>query len=165
MPQSESEQKLNVHRIYTKESSCLLENAPQVFRHKGELQHEMKLQFNHTQLDEKNHYEVELDIGVTTSVKQNQDEGLDKKNKKVEKHPVISVIKVKQAGIFQIKGFEDKQIDQLLKVYCPELLYPYARHVVAELVVMSSMPSVTLQPISFFSLYQKEQEHEESQTK
>ena len=93
-----TDKKLNIQRIYTKDSSCTVENSPDLFRKLEKLKHEMDLKVKHEELDEKEHYEVTLDVTVTTRIAEGE-----------RKDDKACVVNVKQAGIFQLEGFEKKE--------------------------------------------------------
>ena len=60
---------------------------------------------------------------------------------------------VHQAGIFQITGFAEAELPALLSAYCPNLVFPFAREAVAELVQRAGFPPLLLQPINFDALF------------
>ena len=62
---------------------------------------------------------------------------------------------VKQAGIFFIENFPEEQQKQLLGSYCPNILFPFARETVAELVAKGGFPQLLLNPVNFDALYQQ----------
>ena len=60
---------------------------------------------------------------------------------------------VHQAGIFGLSGFDAQNRDAILATYCPNVLFPYARQLVSELVQSGGFPPFLLQPINFEALY------------
>ena len=73
------------------------------------------------------------------------------------------LIEVKQAGIFTVKGIEGEERGQLLGAYCPNLLFPYVREAVSDLVAKGSFPQMVLQPINFDALYQQQRQQQAAQ--
>jgi preprotein translocase subunit SecB len=147
----------NIQRIYVKGSSFEMQNAPEIFTKLQESQNEMELKLEHKKLSE-DHYEVVLNIAMVTKIKSKKGEAeqkADQKEDTKDKGTEACCIKVKQAGIFQLKGFSDDDRKQLLGAYCPEILYPYARHTIAELALVGSLPPITLVPMNFKSLYEQ----------
>ena len=65
---------------------------------------------------------------------------------------------VKQGGIFGINGFPDQEMGPLLGSYCPNMLFPYVREVVSDLVTKGSFPQLVLQPVNFDALYAQHQQ-------
>ncbi|MCB1754754.1 MAG: protein-export chaperone SecB, partial [Gammaproteobacteria bacterium] len=63
------------------------------------------------------------------------------------------LVEVKQAGLFILKGFDDNNRAGLLGSYCPNVLFPFAREVIADHVVKGGFPQLLLEPINFDALY------------
>lgn len=159
---SEQKQIFNVQRIYVKESTFSTTNTPELFRQLKQSKNEMELKLENKKLMD-DHYEIVLDISVVT--KFNSETQAEEESQKEAKETEAFRVKVKQAGIFQLKGFTKEELEQLIGIHCPELLYPYARHAVAELTVMGSLPPITLLPMNFHSLYQQSQQQKQQQNK
>jgi preprotein translocase subunit SecB len=60
---------------------------------------------------------------------------------------------VQQAGVFQLGGFSDQQLDAMLGTHCPTVLYPYARQAIGDLIQAGGFPPFLLQPLNFEALY------------
>jgi len=144
----------NIQRIYVKGSSFEMQNAPEIFTKLQESQNEMELKLEHKKLKD-DHYEVALNITMVTKIKPEAGESEQKSDQKEDTGVEVCCIKVKQAGIFQLKGFSENDRQQLLGAYCPEILYPYARHAIAELALIGSLPPITLVPMNFKNLYEQ----------
>jgi len=125
-----------VIRIYLKDVSFETPNSPGIFTE--EHRPDVNLQLN-TSVDqlEDDLYEVVLNVTVTS--------------KHGEKTSFL--VEVQQAGIFEIKGFEDEHKSHLLGSYCPDALYPFAREAVSDLVTKGGFPQLLLAPINFDALY------------
>ena len=63
-------------------------------------------------------------------------------------------VDVAQAGVFRLKGYSQVELDQLLNSFCPTILYPYARQVIADQVARASFPPLHLSPVDFEGRYQ-----------
>ena len=63
------------------------------------------------------------------------------------------ICEVKQAGVFTIKGLEGIQLAHMLAAQCPEILYPYARELIASLVNRGTFPALNLSPVNFNALF------------
>ncbi len=137
VPKQEApEQQFLIQRIYLKDVSFESPNAPVIYA--DEWKPDTNLQLN-TQANPiaDNLYEVELQITIT--VKSNDS--------------VAFLIEVTQAGVFEIKGYKDEQINFVLATHCPSILFPYAREAIASLVSKGSFPEMHLSPINFDALY------------
>jgi preprotein translocase subunit SecB len=73
------------------------------------------------------------------------------------------VVEVQQAGVFTAANFGDEQLEQLLATVCPNILFPYAREVVDNLVVKGSFPALMLSPINFDALYAQQKQAQAEQ--
>ena len=130
--------KFNIHRIYIKDISFEAPNSPQVFNDKWQPKNSMDLNTNAQKLAD-NLYEVVLSITVT--VKNNEQTAF--------------LVEVHQAGIFQIEGFEDAHLQGVLGSFCPNVIFPYAREAVSDIVSRGGFPQLLLAPINFDALYQQ----------
>ena len=65
----------------------------------------------------------------------------------------IYLIEVEQAGLFGIAGFEDQQITQILNTTCPNMLFPYAREAIDNILAKGSFPPLMIPPINFDALF------------
>lgn len=65
----------------------------------------------------------------------------------------IFLVEVHQAGLFVIRGFMEDELKAVLGSYCPNILFPYAREAVSDLVQKGSMPALLLQPVNFDAIY------------
>lgn len=134
----EASQKFEIQKIYVKDISFETPNSPKIFTEKWNPKTDVHIQTENTKLDE-NIYEV----GITVTVTAFQEE------------TTAFLVEVKQAGIFLIQNFQEDQHGQLLGSYCPNILFPFAREVVAELISKGGFPQLLLNPVNFEALYQQ----------
>ncbi len=125
-----------VEKIYVKDVSFESPNSPTIFNEN--VQPELQLNLNQkVQRLSDNAFEVVL--GVTLTCKAG-----DK---------TAYVAEVEQAGVFGLIGLEPQAIDVLLGTQCPNILFPYVRSMVSELIQAGGFPPFYLQPINFEGLY------------
>lgn len=125
-----------VEKIYVKDVSFEVPGAPAIFTEN--VQPELQLNLNQrVQRLGENAFEVVL--GVTLTCKAG-----DK---------TAYVAEVQQAGIFGLMGLEAQAVDVLLGTQCPNILFPYVRQIVGELIQAGGFPPFLLQPINFDALY------------
>lgn len=131
------QQLLQIQKIYCKDISFETPNSPQIFTQN--IQPEMKTELNTTVnvLQDSNIFEVVLTVTVTAEYE----------------NKTAFLAEVNQAAIFNISGFDKPTLDGLLATYCPNLLFPYAREVVSELVSKGGFPQLVLQPVNFDAMY------------
>ncbi|HTQ99600.1 MAG TPA: protein-export chaperone SecB, partial [Candidatus Acidoferrum sp.] len=138
----------SVQRIYVKDSSFEAPDTPESFRR----EYRPAVGFNLTNRSrrlEGDLYEVVLRL--TADVKQD-----DK---------TVFLVEVQQAGIFEIGGIEGEQLEQVVAITCPNILFPYAREAIDALVIKGSFPALLLAPINFEAVYfqAKQQQAQQAQ--
>lgn len=67
----------------------------------------------------------------------------------------IFICEVVYGGIFSIQKIEDEMIEQILLIYCPNLLFPFIRRIIANLTIDSGFPPLMIDPIDFADLYNR----------
>lgn len=128
-----------VQRLYVKDVSFESPNAPQVFTEQNQPKLQMNMSQNVTALGEDT-FEVVLALTLTCAVEEK----------------TVYLAEVKQAGVFLVNGFDDRSKDFVLGSQCPNILYPYARQVVSDLIQSGGFPPFYLQPLNFDALYNEQ---------
>jgi preprotein translocase subunit SecB len=146
--EKKSEKQFMVQRIYTKDLSYESPNAPDIFREDWRPQHELNLNAKVNKLSDDT-YEVVLSITVTSKIG-------DK---------TALIVEVHQAGLFGVQGFPENELGPLLGAYCPNLLFPYAREAVSDLVTKGSFPQLVLQPVNFDAMFAQHEQQMAEQIK
>lgn len=130
MPQFE------IQRIFVKDISFESPNTPHTFLEEWKPEVTLNLETKSNRVQE-NLHEVVLSITATVS-----------SNKKT-----AFLIEVHQAGVFMISGLPNDQLHQMLGSFCPNILFPYAREVISDIVVRGGFPQLILAPVNFDALY------------
>ena len=125
-----------VEKLYVKDISFEVPGAPAVFNEAAQPQLQMNLNQSVTRLND-TAFEVVLGITLTCNVGEKP----------------MYLVEVKQAGVFGLAGFDAQTLDALLGTQCPNILYPYARQMISELIQAGGFPPFFLQPINFDALY------------
>ena len=151
---------LQIQRIYVKDVSFEAPNLPHIFQQESKPKLGFDLSTETTQVGD-DLYEVVLNISVETTLEDSGD--------------VAFICEVKQAGVFTISGLEDVQMAHCLTSQCPNMLFPYARELVSNLVNRGTFPALNLSPVNFDALFVEymnrqqaenaEEKSEEEQTK
>ena len=123
-------------RIYLKDVSFETPNSPEVFGQ--DFKPDVNLQLN-TSVNKLDGDLFEVVLNVTVTSKQGDKTGF--------------LVEVQQAGIFELKGYDEAQKGPVLGAYCPNTLYPFAREAISDLVVKGGFPQLLLSPINFDALY------------
>jgi preprotein translocase subunit SecB len=126
----------SIEKIYVKDLSLENPGAPLSFRQQEGPQIEIGLRTSGDQI-EPDVYESVLTITLTAKV-------ADK---------TLFLVEAAQAGIFTIRGIPPDQLQGVLAVHCPTVLFPYVRETVADAVARAGFPPVHLAPINFEALY------------
>jgi preprotein translocase subunit SecB len=125
-----------IEKLYVKDLSLEVPNAPQIFMQADAPQLEIQVANQAVQFSD-GLFDVVVTVTVTARA--------------AEK--TIFLAEVAQAGIFSVRGVPQSELEPLLAVACPTILYPYAREAIADLVTRAGFPAVVLQPISFEQMY------------
>jgi preprotein translocase subunit SecB len=135
LPQQDQAQ-LSLQRIYVKDVSFEAPSAPHIFQQQGQPNVELNLSQRVAQLSN-DAFEVVLSVTATCKLE-------DK---------TVYLAEVHQAGIFGLSGFDAQGREAVLATYCPNVLFPYARQMVSDLVQSGGFPPFFMQPINFDALY------------
>lgn len=147
-----NEKEFGIQKIYVKDISFETPKSPEIFREQWQPEINLQLNNNVNNLEEHLH-EVVLTLTVTAKLGEK----------------TAFLVEVQQAGIFNIKGYNDQEMGAMAGAYCPNILFPYAREAISDLVNRGGFPQLLLAPINFDGLYQQHlqqqaQEHETSVT-
>ena len=127
-----------IQRMYLKDLSLEIPHAPQIFLETKQPTVEVGLDVTGQQVAD-GIYESTVTVTVTTKVGEK----------------VAFLVEAKQAGIFEIRNVPDEQMDLLMNVVCPNIIYPYLRSNVADAVQRTGFPPIHLAEINFEALYQQ----------
>jgi preprotein translocase subunit SecB len=130
-----------IQRIYLKDLSLEQPNSPQIFLEQEVPSIEISLDVGSESLVE-GIYEATVTVTVTAKVK-------DK---------VAFLVEGKQAGIFEARNIPADQMDPLLGIGCPNIVYPYLRANIADLIQRAGFPPVHLAEINFEVFYHQRRE-------
>ena len=125
-----------IEKLYVKDLSVEVPNAPEIFLEREQPQLEVQLNTGGRGIGE-GVYEVVLTVTVTAKL--------------AEK--TVFLVEVGQAGIFRIQNVAEEQIEPLIAVACPNILFPYAREAVSDAVGRGGFQPVVLQPVNFEGMY------------
>lgn len=125
-----------IQRLYIKDISFETPNTPQIF--KQAWQPDINLQFNNKVATlEPAIYEVTLSITLTAKLGEQ----------------TAYLVEIHQSGIFFIKDFSPNDLQNMLNGYCPNILFPYAREAISDLVTRGGFPPMILAPMNFEAIY------------
>jgi preprotein translocase subunit SecB len=132
-----ADKQLAINKIYIKDCSFESPQAPEVFR-RGEWKPQTNLNLRSTHAPvEDNFHEVVLTITVEAK----------------DGDKALFLVELQQAGIFEIAGYAGEELAAILGSFCPNILFPYARETIANMIQKGGFPEFVLQPINFDALY------------
>lgn len=135
---------LAIQKIYIKDASFEAPNSPHTFLQEWHPSVDIQLSNRANSLSDELH---EVVLTVTATVRSD-----DK---------TVYLVEVHQAGVFSISGFPAQHLGPVLATVCPNILFPYAREAVSDLVIRGGYPPLLLAPVNFEALYAQEVQHQQ----
>ena len=143
------QQGLEIISIYTKDISFESPNSPSIFQTTADDKRpEAKIDIEVATVAVGEHvYECVLKLTVTANMGGKS----------------AYLVEIQQAGLFGLSGFKDEELHQMTGIYCPNVLLPFARESIADLVKRGGFPQLLLKPINFEALYSQQKEAAQKQ--
>jgi preprotein translocase subunit SecB len=141
MSDEQNQPTFSIEKLYVKDISLEIPNAPQIFLEREAPQVDIQLHHQSTKIDD-GVFQTVLTVTVTAKIK-------DK---------TLFLVEAGQAGIFVIRNIPEADMDPVLGIACPNILYPYVREVVSDMVARAGFPPVVLAPVNFEALYQAQKQ-------
>ena len=135
-----------IEKLYIKDLSLEVPNAPAIFLESETPEVSLQLQTGMQRLSE-DAFEVVLTTTVTSKIGEK----------------TVFLVEVGQAGIFRLRNIPEENLEALLLIACPNILFPYAREAVSDAVVRAGFAPVVLQPVNFEALYAARLQQEQEQ--
>lgn len=137
MSEEQLQSQFTIEKIYLKDASVEVPNAPQIFLSRETPQVDVQLHTKGGGVDD-GIFEVVLTVTVTA---------------KIEGEKSMFLVEVGQAGIFTLRNIPQADLEPILGITCPNILFPYAREAVSDLVSRAGFPPVILSPVNFEAMY------------
>ncbi|MDP2000352.1 MAG: protein-export chaperone SecB [Rhodoferax sp.] len=132
-----------IQRVYLKEASLEQPNSPAILLEQEQPTVDIQLGVNASPVAE-GIYEVSVTATVQTKIK-------DK---------TVFLVEATQAGIFEVRNLPPEQMNQIMGIACPQIVYPYLRGNVADLIQRGGFPPVHLSEINFQAMYEQQQQQQ-----
>jgi len=126
----------SIEKIYVKDLSLEVPNSPQCFLERESPTIDVSLQNSSTQVGE-GIYDVVLTVTVSAKIGEK----------------THFLVEVAQAGIFVIQNVPEEDLEPILAVACPNIIFPFARETVSDAVARAGFPQLMLSPVNFEALY------------
>jgi preprotein translocase subunit SecB len=146
IPQQNNQPAFSIEKVYVKDMSLEIPNAPAVFLEREAPTVDIQLHHNSASVEE-GVYQTVLTVTVTAKAR-------DK---------TMFLVEVAQAGIFALRNIPQPDLEAVLAIACPNILFPYAREAVSDIVVRAGFPPVVLAPVNFEAIYQAQREPQATQ--
>jgi len=134
----------SIERLFVKDLSLEVPHAPKIFLEQETPEVDMRINTTASKIEE-NFFECVVTVTVTAKLADNR---------------VVFLNEVSQAGIFRLENIPEDDVNVLLGVACPNILFPYAREVVSSTVTRAGFPPVLLAPINFEAMFSQAQEEQ-----
>ena len=131
----------SIEKIYVKDMSLEIPHAPEVFLERETPQIDVQLRTDNSTVNE-GVYQTVLTVTITAKVKEK----------------TLFLVEVAQAGIFQIRNIPQEEMDPVLGITCPNILFPYVREVLSDGIGRAGFPPVLLNPMNFEAYYQQQKQ-------
>jgi preprotein translocase subunit SecB len=136
---ADQEPVFQIQRVYLKEASLEQPNSPAILLEQEQPSVDIQLAVAAAPVAE-GVFEISVTATVHTKIK-------DK---------TVFLVEAKQAGIFEIRNLDDEQLGQIMGIACPQIVYPYLRGNVADLIQRAGFPPVHLSEINFQAMYEQQ---------
>ena len=133
--------KFEIQKVYVKNISLETPHSPQIFREQWQPSVHMDIANSVNDLGD-NLYEITLSVTATVS----------------HGEKTIYLVEVQQAGIFLMVDFPREIIGRMVATVCPNILFPFVREMVSDLVTRAGFPQLLLAPVNFDALYLQHQQ-------
>ena len=134
--QQNNQPAFSIEKVFVKDLSLEVPNAPQVFLEREAPTVDIQLHHNSTGVEE-GVYQTILTVTVTAKVN-------DK---------TMFLVEAAQAGIFVVRNIPTQELEAVLAIACPNILFPYVREVISDTVVRAGFPPVILSPVNFEAIF------------
>jgi preprotein translocase subunit SecB len=131
-----------IQRMYLKDLSLEQPNSPQILLDQQQPQVDINLAMTAGGVSD-GIYEVTVTATVTTKVADR----------------TLFLIEAKQAGIFEIRNVPEDQLQGILSIVCPQMIYPYLRAIVSDVCTRAGFPPIMLTEVNFQAMFEAQQAH------
>ena len=131
---------VNIQRMYLKDLSLEQPNSPQILLEQAQPQVDINLTLGAAPIAD-GVYEVTVTATVTTKVGEK----------------TLFLVEAKQAGIFEIRNIPEEQLQPIIGIACPGIVYPYLRAIVSDICTRAGFPPVLLTEVNFQAMYEAQQ--------
>jgi preprotein translocase subunit SecB len=134
----------SIEKIYVRDLSLEVPNAPKIFLVNENPQINVQLRTESNPMDDGLH-EVKLTLTVKATVSEDR---------------TLFLVETTQSGIFQIRNVPENELELVTLIGCPNILFPYARETISDAITRAGFPPILLAPVNFEAIYQARQQQQ-----
>ena len=138
-PQVPQDAQFQLQKIYVKDISFETPNTPGIFKTEWKPSVDLHLTNEAKKIDE-SLYDVVLSVTVTVKLGEE----------------VAYLVEINQAGVFMLNNLPAEMLDRMLGIACPNILFPYVREAVSDVILRGGFPQLLLAPVNFEALYEQQ---------
>ena len=142
MSEQNTQPVFSIEKLYVKDLSVEVPGAPQIFLERENPQINVQLSTARRAIED-GVYEITLTVTVDAKISEDR---------------TLFLIEVAQAGIFQIRNVPQDDLEPVMMIGCPNILFPYAREAVSDAITRAGFQPVLLAPVNFETLYQSQRQ-------
>jgi len=131
----------SIEKLFVKDLSVEVPNAPRIYLERDTPKIDIQMTTAANPIDQ-GYFEVVVSVTVTAKL--------------AEK--TVFLVEATQGGVFQIRNVPQEELEPVLGITCPNILYPYVREVISDAVVRAGFASVLLNPVNFEAIFQAQRE-------
>jgi preprotein translocase subunit SecB len=136
---TDQQPQFQIEKIYVKDISLEVPNAPQIFLDREPPQVNVELHTDSASVSD-GIYQASVTVTVTAKIKDR----------------TVFLVEATQAGIFTLRNIPEGDIKAVLGVACPNIIFPYLRETVSDAITRAGFPPVLLAPVNFDLLFQQQ---------
>ena len=134
-----------IQRMYLKDLSLEQPNSPQILLEQTQPQVDINLGVG-AEVVAEGVFEVTVTATVTTKIGER----------------TLFIVEAKQAGIFEIRNIPDDQMQGIVGIVCPQMIYPYLRAIVSDICTRAGFPPILLTEVNFQAMFESQQQAQEA---
>ena len=145
-----TEPTFKINHVYVKDLSFEAPSSPGIFIREYELKYDQNCEVDQKVLDAKNGiFESQIKWTVTA---------------KTEDGEIAYIAECHQGGVFTLQGYDDETLKEMVKKACPQVLFPYLREAIGQIIVKGGFPAFYLPPVSIAVMYEDNLEISDSES-
>lgn len=144
--QNQNQSQIHIQKLYIKDASFEIPQGVAAFQLKWQPELNVELNTEAKKIGDDNTFDIILKVKCTVKCEDQ----------------IAFVAEAQQAGVFTIANIPDEQMQHVVGAYCPNILYPYLREAISDMVLKGGFPQLSLAPVNFEAMLQQQQAQQNS---